>query len=738
MSFTASIFSQIFSVLSLFFIITLSIIVLKNSRNLANKLFFLLTLILDVWIIGSFMLISSHTDEQIIFWDRFIYAAVVFWPALQYHFSLAVTYINEKRRYLLYTAYGISFSFLYFSQTDIFASGVFHYAWGAHTKANFLHHVFIVLFSAYIFIFLYSLIKKYKTETNILEKKRILYYILGFSVLDFIGGTAFLPAYSIPFYPLFLATPLMFSIIITYSIVYFGLMNIKLIMRRYVVYFFSLLTVILPAYLLIFNIYILYPKHLTLSFLLVTTLAITIFPHVKNYLYKFSNQYLFSSLYDSGELIYNLNTSLRSSLDITQIFKSTTEILMKAFHSRAISILYYEQQSNLWTILYNNGFDFKANKINVDYKAVCRLFINNKPFKLSTLKGKQPNRTNARIIKFFKDLNAELIVPIIEQKQVRSIIVFSSKESGESYNNRDLKVLESVAVEIGISLENALLYQSVTKFNIKLKDEIFKATKKLKEQNEALKQLDIAKTEFIGIASHQLRTPLTGIRWLAELLLKNKDNNLNEKQLGFLNQLVASNQRMIRLVNDLLDVSHIETGRKFDIIKQEFPVDPVIQEVLKENIFLITTKNLKITNKIPENTVIFGDRDKVKQVILNLISNATKYTNSDTEIIISLEKEQGNQIFCVQDQGMGIPKDQQKKIFTKFFRASNASLQHSDGTGLGLYIAREIMRVHGGDVWFSSNEKGTNFYFSIPEANKEAKVNLLIENKNKIKNKKYA
>ncbi|MCX6797762.1 MAG: HAMP domain-containing sensor histidine kinase, partial [Candidatus Falkowbacteria bacterium] len=247
---------------------------------------------------------------------------------------------------------------------------------------------------------------------------------------------------------------------------------------------------------------------------------------------------------------------------------------------------------------------------------------------------------------------------------------------------------------------------------------IDKATSQLQEQNETLKKLDKIKTEFIGIASHQLRTPLTGIRWFTELLLKDKDKNLNPKQLDFLDQISASNQRMIKLVNDLLDVSHIETGRKFDIVKKSFSLDGVIQEVLKENIFLISTKGLLIKDEIPATLNIFADHDKMKQVWQNLISNATKYSEAKTTIRIfsDIDKVRGP-LFYVQDEGIGIPKDQQAQIFAKFFRASNASLQHSDGTGLGLYIAREIIRAHGGDMWFKSEEKkGSTFYFSLPLA----------------------
>jgi two-component system sensor histidine kinase VicK len=131
---------------------------------------------------------------------------------------------------------------------------------------------------------------------------------------------------------------------------------------------------------------------------------------------------------------------------------------------------------------------------------------------------------------------------------------------------------------------------------------------------------------------------------------------------------------------------------------------------------LINTKKLKIKNKIPTDLNVWGDREKIKQVWQNLISNATKYSKNNSEIELNFKKDKKQGwIFFVKDQGVGIPKEQHHKIFTKFFRANNASLQDSDGTGLGLYIAREIMRAHKGDIWFDSIlGKGSTFYFSLP------------------------
>lgn len=708
--------AKVFSILSLFFIIVLGFIVIRNGRKLVNKLFSLLTLILIIWVFGSFMMFGSKLDSEIMFWDKFIYAGIIFWFSIQYHFSLAVTYINFKRRLILWLGYASSLIFLVLSRTDYFVSGVFHYAWGAHMKAQIAHHFFIAIFSLYVLLFFYTLIKKYKKEKNKAERGRILFYILGFSVLDFVGGTAFLPAYSIAVYPVFLATPLIFSIIIAYSIVYFGLMNIKLIMRRYVVNFLTLSSFVIPSYFVLNVIYLFYPDYLLPLFVAIYIISLEFFDRLKKTYYRLANRYFFSSLYDSKELIYSLNNNLHSSLEVKKIFQSVTGILIQAFHCKSIAAINFNYKKAKWSVLYNNNFpamDFKTD--NLDHEAIKKIFIDNKSLSLKTIESSQ--HLNNKFISYLISLGVELVLPIkINKNQLKSLLFFGPKESGESYNEKDLKILEYIASEIGLAIENALLYQSVKKFNVKLQNEINKATKKLQEQNETLIKLDELKDEFIGIVSHQLRTPLTGIRWFTEMLYKNKEANLNEKQLGLLQKIRVSNLSLIKLVNDLLDVSHIETGHKFEIIKNNFYLNDLINEVIKENVYLIETKKLKIINTILDNLEVYADRDKIKQVWQNLITNASKYSQENTEIkIYSKTNKTGEIIFYVEDRGIGIPKKQQSKLFTKFFRATNAALQYTEGTGLGLYIAREIVRAHDGEMSFKSKEKqGSIFFFSIP------------------------
>lgn len=712
-----SFLSQAFSLISLFFITILSLIVLRRGyQELTNRIFFFLTLILNIWLFGSFMLFGSQNEDMIIFWDRFIYVGIVFWPALQYNFSLAVTHFSHKRNLILYFGYAFSLAFLAYVPSSNFIDDIFHYSWGVHSKAQLLHHFFVIYFFIYVILFIYTLLKRYYREKKKIEKNRLLFYILGFLVLNLIGGTGFLPAYSISVFPISLVAPILFTAIITYSIVYFNLMSIKLVMRRYFVYFLSFSTIIAPAYLLLFLIDRYHYYYTFLSSIIIYSFALIVFSPVKRFYYNLSNKYFFSSLYNFNELVYNLSLSLHSSFDAKKIFKSSVSILVEAFNLKsAAAILYNDNDGKIYVYFKKGLAKMKERKIEINKENLKTFFDNNKPIKVKTAKDNL-KKLNCPLLEYLDKNNIKLIVPVkTNLKNLYHFLVLGEKETGESYLKRDIEVLELSSFELSLALENIFLYQDIKKFNIKLKKEVRKATEKLRKQNEELMKLDKMKDEFISVVSHQLRTPLTGIRWSTEVLIKNKENNLNNNQLELLNQIKVINLSLIKLVNDLLDLSKIELGRKFIIKKEEFNFFDLVQEVLDDNLFLFTSKKIKINNNISKSLQLKADRDKIKQALQNLVINSAKYSNKNGKIDLSTNIDKNKLFFFIKDNGIGVPKEQQKYLFSKFFRAENASLQDTSGTGLGLYISKEIIKNHGGDLFFKPNNKqGSVFYFYLP------------------------
>lgn len=231
------------------------------------------------------------------------------------------------------------------------------------------------------------------------------------------------------------------------------------------------------------------------------------------------------------------------------------------------------------------------------------------------------------------------------------------------------------------------------------------------------KEVDRIKTEFISLASHQLRTPLTGIKWVGQLLLNGRAGNLNSKQLDFLNQMVESDERVISLVNDLLDVSHIEAGEKFSINKKKASLTAAIKGVVNQHKAELNKRAMSVKLDLGgyDQLLFSFDPVKVGQIIGNLLSNSIKYSGKSKNIIIGAKRNGDEIVTYVKDFGVGIPEEEQSKVFTRFFRGYNISTLATEGTGLGLYIAKGIVEAHGGRIWFESREnKGSTFYFSLP------------------------
>lgn len=236
------------------------------------------------------------------------------------------------------------------------------------------------------------------------------------------------------------------------------------------------------------------------------------------------------------------------------------------------------------------------------------------------------------------------------------------------------------------------------------------------------KEIDRMKSEFVSLAAHQLRTPLSGLKWGLSMLLEGDFGKISKQQKQILERTYNMNERMIDLINDLLNVARIEEG-KFYYKKENINVSEILKNVLKELKQIADKKEIKIEisiqEKVPE---IFGDKEKLSFVFQNLIENAIIYNKKGGKIFITLKyKEKQKEIFfSVKDTGIGILKEDQSKIFSKFFRGSLAMKASTVGSGLGLYVVKNIIEAHGGKIWFESEgeNKGTTFYFVLPVKNK--------------------
>ncbi len=230
-----------------------------------------------------------------------------------------------------------------------------------------------------------------------------------------------------------------------------------------------------------------------------------------------------------------------------------------------------------------------------------------------------------------------------------------------------------------------------------------------------MKQVDIAKSEFVSLASHQLRTPLAGMRWSAELLLMDGAETLTEQQQKYINRLLSSIERMNHLVDDFLNVSRFELGTRTTEFTPGSPRQ-MFDEILRDHMVTATSKHITVeTEFAPDVSMMTTDWGLLRMVVTNLFTNAVKYTNQGGKVAVRYRTEGENVVITVDDTGIGIPVNDQPRIFTKIYRATNALKEVPDGTGLGLYIAKRAVIALGGRLTFTSVEgEGSQFMVVVP------------------------
>jgi len=541
------------------------LVFLKNKKSTLHKIFFLLNLAVGVWLFGTFKMLTASSDLQSIFWDRFIYAGVIFVPALMYHFSAIFTKISIKKS-LIALSYVLSSLFLIISRTDYFVKDLFKYSWGVHTQAQFFHHIFMVYFFIYLILTIINFYKHYKDKKLIgvektrakyifmvyffiyliltiinfykhykdkkligVEKTRAKYIFLAFFILITVGSAGFAPAYQIDIFPLSFFSGIFFSVLLYYAITRFTLFDIKIVITQALIFI-------------------------------------------------------------------------------------------------------------LWILIFSEFF-----------------FV------------------DTTLSKFL----------------VISTLIFSI-------------------------IGGWFLMRSVSK-EIKSREQIASLAMRLQRANSELKKLDQAKSEFISVASHQLRTPLTAISGYASLMLEGTYGKISDKAQGALKKIMDVNRGLIALVNDLLNLSRIESGKIAYDFKPENLVG-IVEKTVNELDNLANAKNIQLLWKRPDFApLLMVDKDKIQNVILNLIDNAIKYT-PEGGVEISMSQKENDLVFCVKDSGIGISPETSKELFKKFVRSEEGRHVNTNGTGLGLYIAKSIVEAHHGKIWAKSEGvgKGSQFFISLP------------------------
>lgn len=366
-----------------------------------------------------------------------------------------------------------------------------------------------------------------------------------------------------------------------------------------------------------------------------------------------------------------------------------------------------EQSRKAFHILSQEPRDYTT-KVEADYNLGAQTFLTGKiNFSDKMSDFLCPPVAKQEIDKIQELLKIKTIVgvPIFSEAKIIGVIHFYLAVTREKISSLDIEIMTALANQVGLVSRNLKLYNTLQHANAELQD-----------ANTRLRELDKAKSEFLSIASHQLRTPISAIKGYLSMMIDGDFGKLPKNISDVIKNIFESSARLARLINIFLNVSRIESGR-LKLEKKPIQINDLIKSVIIELINQAKQKGLKLEydKKKKAPPLILADPDKLREVVLNLVDNAIKYT-PEGSIIITVDNDKENLNFKVTDTGIGIKQEEVKTLFRKFVRGSGVAQIHTGGSGLGLFIAQKIIKEHNGHVWAESEGqgKGSVFQFTVP------------------------
>lgn len=310
----------------------------------------------------------------------------------------------------------------------------------------------------------------------------------------------------------------------------------------------------------------------------------------------------------------------------------------------------------------------------------------------------------------------KIIVPLINNESCLGLLLLGEKSTHHQYTTKDMKVLEAIAPKVGFAIQNAREYERVSTHNQQLFDNLERSNQKLRDMNERLEHDDKLKDEFIYVATHELKNPVTAMRGYLSLINEGHYGQVPEYLKESLNQVISSNQQLITLLNNLLQIARTE-ATNITISTKPIAICEVIDQVIRDLHALADQKNLSVIHYCANPSItVMAEKERLREIISNLLSNAIKYSDKG-QIEVTHEIVQDTLVTHVKDEGVGISEKDQKMIFTRFFRVEEEAARGIPGTGLGLFIIKELLERMQGSITFKSElGKGSTFSFTLPLA----------------------
>jgi len=704
----------------------------QSKKNKANFSFALFAFFIAIWSICFYFYFNPIVFSHLI-WIKIVYLiAFPMIPAILY-FSFYFPQAKIKSFLLpgiTYTVCTLPLIWLLLF-TDLWVKEIIIYPWGPQTVTGNGYFLFFLFVGFWGFLIFYNLAKSYFSSSGIVKTqlKFIFFGIFLFGIfsviadiiLPLIVGTSRYFWLS-PIFSLFIVSSA------TYAITRYRLMDIRIIIGRGAVYFLSFATVIGLAFVLMFLNGKL-PVPVPFNFLgpALIILSVLLFNYFQRFYERIASKYFYYVFYSYQSVLTDLSKRMTQILDINELTALIIATLINTMKLERTVVLLRDPDSGRYQVKKNVGFK-EENGISLVRDSFLTTYLEGtqKPLVYEELSlaikdavSKEEEKKIEQLRQNMKKIEAALCLPLFIEGKITGMIVLGNKLSGDPYSKQDIELLVNLSSQASISLQNAKLYSQVDDLSYHLQEKVDEQMKELKEAYEELRQLDNAKSEFISMASHQLRTPLTAIKGYVSMVLEGTYGELPRRMHKPLKNVLISNDRLVKIVNDLLNISKIELG-KMELEKELTQVEELVKSCYEEMKIAAEKKNLKISLKTSKDFLpkIEVDQLKLRQVISNLIDNAIRYT-SQGSVEIEVRKTDSHIHILVKDTGEGLNEKEKKEIFGGFIRGTAGVNFFVEGAGLGLYVAKKFLSLHNGKIWAESEGKGkgSTFYVELPITN---------------------
>lgn len=691
------------------------VLILRSGlRNPVNRSFFFFLVAFALWAASNFLSnITMFPHGTILFLNRSLFVISIIGLYSLLVFIATVT--HQKRNAFmsitsgLIASAGIVVAVLPLTVTDVFVDETFNVGvqFGSFALAYFLVVVYISG------VILYRLARGVRqSSSRERSKAKVLFTSIGIAIATILATNVLIPLAfdNFGFTAVGLFAGMFIIAGVSYGIVRHGMFDIKRAAVRSVTYSLLLVTLALSYFVLAFLLSTLFGNVFMNAGQAVGGVVISLalalfFQPVRQFFNRVTNKTFYKDEYVSDDFFAALNRTLVSTTDLKSLLQSVSSLIATTLKSEQTFFFIHTDDNHHVSVGTNNYAKLPADDAR-DLEAYFEAHPN--ILQVSLIED------NHHIRRLLLSHRIELVMPLTQGGETIGLLCLG-EHLNAAYTQRDLRVLETVSDELTIAIQNALAVDEVKDLNANLEQRIESATRELRASNAQLQKLDEAKDEFISMASHQLRTPLTSIKGYISILMDGDVGKVSKEQHHLLEEAFMSSERMVRLIGDFLNVSRLQTG-KFIIDKH--PVDlakVVAQEVeaLEPN---ATARELTFVYKQPKNIPEMNlDENKIQQVIMNFCDNAIYYSKEGSKIKVGLAIVDNYVEFTVKDNGIGVPIAEQEQLFGKFFRATNARKQRPDGTGVGLFLAKKVIDAHNGKIIFESKEgRGSTFGFKLP------------------------